>query len=87
LQYVLQGYRKISSKQYKRLSGVKREVFEQMLTVLNETKAGLRKHLSRGVPGKLTNGDKLLLLLMYTSYSKDTGRCRPDKPENSVYRL
>ncbi|MDR2511396.1 MAG: hypothetical protein LBC89_02855 [Bacteroidales bacterium] len=45
------------------MTGVKREVFEQMLEVLNESKAKLRKHPSRGTPAKLSNADKLLLLL------------------------
>ncbi|MDR2511144.1 MAG: transposase family protein [Bacteroidales bacterium] len=36
-----------------------------MLAVLNEAKAKLRKHPSRGTPAKLSNADKLLLLLMY----------------------
>jgi hypothetical protein len=56
---------KLKSAQFKRLTGVKREVFEQMLAVLNEAKAKLRKHPSRGTPAKLSNADKLLLLLMY----------------------
>jgi hypothetical protein len=56
---------KLSTPQFKRLTGVKREVFEQMLDVLNETKAGSRKHPRRGTPPKLSNADKLLLLLMY----------------------
>jgi hypothetical protein len=55
----------ISLSNFKRLTGVKREVFDQMLEVLNETKALSRKHPSRGVTAKLSNGDKLLLMLMY----------------------
>ena len=56
---------RLSPSQFKRLTGVKREVFTQMLTVLDESKAALRKHPSRGVSAKLSNADKLLLLLMY----------------------
>jgi hypothetical protein len=56
---------KLNSSQFKRLTGVKREVFSQMLTVLNEVKTSSRKHPSRGAPAKLSNADKLLLLLMY----------------------
>jgi hypothetical protein len=56
---------KLSSSQFKRLTGVKREVFEQMLEVLTKSKADLRKHPRRGTPAKLSNADKLLLLLMY----------------------
>jgi hypothetical protein len=56
---------KLSSTQFKRLTGVKREVFKQMLDVVNESKAGSRKHPSRGTPPKLSHADKLLLLLMY----------------------
>jgi hypothetical protein len=56
---------KLSAPQFKRLTGVKREVFAQMLTVLDQAKAALRKHPSRGVTAKLSNADKLLLLLMY----------------------
>ncbi len=36
-----------------------------MLEVLNESKAKARKHPSRGTPPKLSNADKLLLLLIY----------------------
>ena len=50
---------------FKRLTGVKREVFMQMLDVINESKSLERKHPSRGTPAKLSNADKLLLLLMY----------------------
>jgi hypothetical protein len=56
---------RLSSPQFKRLTGVKREVFEQMLEVLNQAKSASRKHPSRGTPAKLSNSDKLLLLLMY----------------------
>ena len=50
---------------FKRLTGVKREVFEQMLLVLEEFKSCSRKHPSRGTPAKLSHADKHLLLLMY----------------------
>jgi hypothetical protein len=56
---------KISSWQFKRLTGVRREVFEQMLEALTRAKAASRKHPGRGTPPKLSNADKLLLLLMY----------------------
>ena len=55
----------LSSSHFKRLTGVKREVFEQMLAVLQEFKSSSRKHPSRGTPAKLIQADKLLLLLMY----------------------
>jgi len=55
----------LSSPKFKRLTGVKREVFAQMLEVFNQAKATSRKHPSRGTPAKLSNADKLLLLLMY----------------------
>ena len=55
----------LNSGRFKRLTGVKREVFDQMLDVLNEYKTNSRKHPSRGTPAKLSNADKLLLLLMY----------------------
>ena len=56
---------KLKSSQFKRLTGVKREVFEQMLEVLTTAKSSSRKHPTRGTPAKLSNADKLLLLLMY----------------------
>jgi hypothetical protein len=56
---------KLSSSQFKRLTGVKREVFTQLLEVLSESKSLSRKHPSRGTPAKLSHADKLLLLLMY----------------------
>jgi hypothetical protein len=55
----------LSAARFKRLTGVKRDVFALMLEVLETAKASSRKHPSRGVPPKLTNADKLLLLLMY----------------------
>jgi hypothetical protein len=54
---------KLRFPQFKRMTGVKRKNFEQMLEVLNETKAGLRKYPSRGTPPKLSNADKLLHFL------------------------
>jgi hypothetical protein len=55
---------KLKSTQFERLTGVKREVFEQMFEVLNEAKTNARKHPTRGTPPKLSNADKLLLLLI-----------------------
>jgi hypothetical protein len=54
-----------NSSKFKRLTGVKREVFDQMLETLNQAKSASRKHPSRGAPAKLSNADKVLLLLMY----------------------
>jgi hypothetical protein len=62
LHHVLQGYGKISIVKFKRLTGVKGEVFEQMPEVLNASQAGLRKHSFRGAPARLSNADTLLLL-------------------------
>ncbi|MDR2929282.1 MAG: transposase family protein, partial [Cytophagaceae bacterium] len=56
---------KLSLTPFKRLTGVKRKIFEQMLEVLKESKAILRKHPGRGTPPKLSNADKLLLLFIY----------------------
>jgi hypothetical protein len=53
---------KISMAQFKRLTGVQREVFEQMPEVLNASKAGLRKHPFGGAPAGLSSADKLPLL-------------------------
>jgi hypothetical protein len=61
--------KKLSLPQFKRLTGIEQEVFEQMLEVLNETKAVLRKHPGTGTPPKLSHADKLLLLLMYYRYT------------------
>ena len=55
----------LSSAKFKRLTGVKREVFEHMLSVIGQTQAFNRNHPTRGIPPKLSNADKLLLLLMY----------------------
>jgi len=56
---------KLTSFQFKRLTGVKREVFTQMLSVFDDAKRASRKHPTRGTPARLSNADKLLLLLMY----------------------
>jgi hypothetical protein len=53
---------KISMAQFKRLTGVQREVFEQMPEMLNASQAGLRKHPFGGVPAGLSSADKLPLL-------------------------
>jgi hypothetical protein len=50
---------------FKRLTGVKREIFETMLEVINNAKAKLRKHPTRGTRPNLSNAGKLLLMLMY----------------------
>jgi DNA-directed RNA polymerase specialized sigma subunit len=55
----------LSSSKFKRLTGVKREVFDQMLDTIDQAKSASRKHPSRGAPAKLSNADKVLLLLMY----------------------
>jgi hypothetical protein len=59
------GIEKLSDRKFKRLTGVKREVFDMMLEVIEQSKALSRKHPNRGTPPKLSNADKLLLLLMY----------------------
>ena len=56
---------KLSSSHFKRLTGVKREIFELMLEVLTQSKTNSKKHPSRGIPAKLSHANKLLLLLMY----------------------
>lgn len=50
---------------FKRLTGVKKEVFSLMLESITAYKTTNRKHVSRGKPAKLTYADKLLLMLMY----------------------
>jgi len=55
----------LSGEKFKRLTGVKKEVFALMLDVIEGYKSSKRKHPSRGTPAKLSNADKLLLMLMY----------------------
>lgn len=55
----------LKSSSFKRLTGVKKEVFIQMLDCISSYKEKHRKHKSRGKPPKLTYADKLLLMLMY----------------------
>lgn len=50
---------------FKRLTGVKKEVFILMLDSVNSPKLSIRKHPTRGTAGKLSNADKVLLMLMY----------------------
>ena len=50
---------------FKRLTGVKKQVFSEMLDCVDKYKSSKRKHPIRGRPPKLTNADKLLLMLMY----------------------
>jgi hypothetical protein len=58
-------YFNLSASRFKRLTGVKRDVFALMLEVLETAKSSVRKHPGRGAPPRLTNADRLLLLLMY----------------------
>ena len=52
-----------------RCTGVKKEVFLLMLEVVDKHKQKQRKHPIRGAPAKLTNADKILLMLMcYREY-------------------
>jgi hypothetical protein len=46
---------KLKPTQFKRLIGVKREVFEQIPEILNAAKTGSRKHPTRGTTSKLSN--------------------------------
>ena len=55
----------LSQAKFKRLTGVKKEIFTLMLDVVEGYKSSIRKHPSRGTPSKLSNADKLLLMLMY----------------------
>ena len=50
---------------FKRLTGVKKEVFIQMLACISTYKQQHRKHPTRGKPPALSYADKLLLMLMY----------------------
>ena len=50
---------------FKRLTGVKKEVFLQMLDCITSFKEQNRKHPTRGKPPTLNYADKLLLMLMY----------------------
>lgn len=54
----------LSAAQFKRLTGVKKEVFIQMLDCIVTYKKN-NKPTDRGRPLKLSYGDQLLLLLMY----------------------
>jgi hypothetical protein len=56
------GMEKLSMTKFKCLTGVQREVFEQMPEVLNASQAGLRKHPFGGAPAGLSSADKLPLL-------------------------
>lgn len=55
----------LSAGSFKRLTGVRKEVFEQMVEVITTYKQTSRKHPTRGVPPKVSYADQLLLLLLY----------------------
>jgi len=55
----------VSPGKFKRMTGVRREVFELMVDAVSTAKSEARKHPTRGRPAKIGNADKLLLLLMY----------------------
>ena len=53
---------RLPPEQFKRLTGVKRETFEQMLSVLKQSEQQKKRS---GRPSKLSLADQLLLTLMY----------------------
>jgi hypothetical protein len=55
----------LPDKRFKRLTGVKREVFLQMLDAVNKYRQQTLTHPTRGKPPKLGVEDKLLVMLMY----------------------
>jgi Helix-turn-helix of DDE superfamily endonuclease len=55
----------LPDKRFKRLTGVKRGVFVQMVEVVKAHHQQKRKHPTRGKPPKLSLEDKLLVMLMY----------------------
>ena len=50
---------------FKRLTGVKRHTFEEMVCVVDKHKTAHRKHKLKGRPSRFSTADKLLMLLMY----------------------
>lgn len=55
----------LPDKRFKRLTGVKREVFHQMIDAVIEHRKQTLTHPARGKPPKLSLEDKLLVMLMY----------------------
>mgnify|MGYP001551009325 FL=1 len=55
----------LPDKRFKRLTGVSKEVFQQMKQAVMEYQEKHRKHPTRGKPPKLIIEDKLLVMLMY----------------------
>ena len=60
-----QSVKKLKDKDFRRMVGVKRNTFEQMLLAIREYEVLHRKHLKRGRPPKLPVENKLLMMLMY----------------------
>lgn len=50
---------------FKRLTGVKRHTFEEMICLVDKHKAAHRKHKLKGRPSRFSTDYKLLMLLMY----------------------
>ena len=55
----------LPDKRFKRLTGVNKEVFEQMKQAVTDYQKSHRKHSTTGKPPKLALEDKLLVMLMY----------------------
>ncbi len=51
----------LSDAKFKRLTGVKRAVFELVLEVIAASRASTHKHPTRGTPPRLSNADKLMM--------------------------
>ena len=76
----------IKDADFRRLVGVKRPVFDQMVSVVAEYKEQHRKHKTSGRPPKLSTADQVLVMLMYyrdyrtffhvgSSYGLSEGQC------------
>ena len=55
----------LPDKRFKRATGVRKEIFMQMVDVVTAYKKTHRKHQTRGRPPKLSWADKILMMLMY----------------------
>lgn len=55
----------LPDKRFKRATGVRKEIFLQMVEVVTNYKTTHRKHPTRGKPPKLNWADKILMMLMY----------------------
>lgn len=62
---------KLHGSKFRRYTGIKRSVYEEMLACVQEAKSSARKHPTKGVSSALSTENQLLMTVMYWREYRD----------------